>query len=357
MKTIILTFSIANSSVTDYFLQLCNKFVKDFRVVVITDRIEPHPFFVNPEIIIYKWPSLRPTTFYDFLFAFKILRRHRPELTISLFGSVNVIITVGFILRVASRQVWIRTLSSQFPQLPYKVVRKSIIYRMATNIIANSEATKLDSITLFNLTAEKVKVIPNAVGDYFDKYLPFNKSRSKIVYAGRLHSSKGVDVLLNAFNLLSPRYPELTLDIYGAGSMHQKLKEIPNTAAQAKVSFKGSVSKDKVLTAFAESVCVVIPSNTEAFGFTVIEAMSMKTCTIGANNTGIKEIIIDGESGMLFNTGDSDDLAKKIDIILLDEKLCNQLAAEGYRRFKENYDIGNAIDKAYEHFKGQICKS
>lgn len=262
MKTVILTFSIANTSVTDYFLQLCNKFTENFKVIIITDKIETHPFYINSKITIYRWPSLRPTTFHDFLFAYKIFRKYSPELTISLFGSVNVVSIVGFFIRVPRRVVWIRTLSSQFPQLQYKVIRKSMIYRMATDVITNSEATKLDCIDMFKVKANKITVVPNAVGDYYDNLEPFEKSSSKIVYAGRLYKSKGVDVLLKAFNSLSLKFPALTLDIYGAGPLHQQLKEIVSTNAEIKVSFKGFAPKNVILKAFAESVCVVVPSTT-----------------------------------------------------------------------------------------------
>ena len=226
---------------------------------------------------------------------------------------------------------------------------------MATGVIANSEATKLDCIAMFKVKVDKIMVIPNAVGDYYGLFNPSIKSNSKIVYAGRLHQSKGVDVLIKAFNSLSSKYSELTLDIYGSGPMHKELTESVNVDAQIKVRFKGFAPKNVILKAFAESVCVVVPSYTEAFGLTVIEAMSMKTCIIGANNTGIKEIIQPGITGLLFKTGDAEDLAENIELILADEISRNKLAIEGYDHFKKNYEVVHNIGLVYKHFKTLLC--
>ncbi len=356
MRNVFLTFSISNSAVTEYFLQLSNALAKEFSVIIITDRIAPHPFYIDPLIIIYKWPSSRPTKLRDLYFILKLMIRHKPELTISLFGSVNMVVIAGFIMRIPNRIAWARTLSSQFEQNSFNVVRKKIIYKMASMIVVNSSATKLDTIKVFDVAVDKIKVLPNAVVNYFNDFSDIAKNSNKIIYAGRLHSSKGVDVLIKAFNILHVSYPKLFLDILGNGPIQSDLELLPSKTASKNINFKGKFLKMEVLKAFRESFCVIIPSNSEAFGFTVIESMSMKTCTIGADNTGIKEIIKHGESGLLFKTGDAVDLARKIESVYVNVDFQNRLAEKGYVRYKKFYSTDVAIARDYEFFKNLLCK-
>lgn len=355
MKNIFLTFSISNSSVTEYFLNLCNVFAKEYLVIIITDRISPHPFFVNPSIKIYKWPSQRPTHFVDFLFIINLIYKYRPSLSISLFGSVNMMIIAGFLMRIPNRIVWVRTLSSQFERNKFNESRKKIIYNMATLLIANSNATKNDVMKIFDLSNSKIQVMANAVSDCVNDFDKNAKTNPNIVFAGRLHQSKGIDVLIKAFNILHIEYPTLTLEIIGDGALRPELEKIPLDSAKKRVIFRGKVLKGEVLKSFCESLCVVIPSTAEAFGFTVIESMSMKACTIGANNTGIMEIIQDGISGLLFETGDEEDLARKIEVIYRDENLRNYLSQGGYKRFQDHYSTQVAIKRDFNFFQKLLC--
>jgi len=109
----------------------------------------------------------------------------------------------------------------------------------------------------------------------------------------------------------------------------------------------GGKTKQEVLTAFKSSYCAVIPSNSEAFGFTVIEAMSVGTCVIGANNTGIKETIIHNETGLLFETGNSSDLANKLESIFYNVELRNKLSQNGFERFLNLYETNYAVNRDF----------
>lgn len=83
--------------------------------------------------------------------------------------------------------------------------------------------------------------------------------------------------------------------------------------------------------------------------------MSMKTCVIGANNTGIKEIIDQGSTGLVFKTGDHEDLAKVIELILTNQPLRDELANKGFLKFKEKYELKHATTATYEYLKSLLC--
>ncbi|MCX7549070.1 glycosyltransferase family 4 protein [Xanthomarina sp. F1114] len=342
---------MANST-ADYFISLSNKLSEEHRVIVITNKIRKTNISLSNNITVLKLPTNKVNSWRNFWFLYKLVRTHKPDMMISMFSFVNLFLIVGWLFRVKVRVAWIRTLSSQYAQKKYKVLRKSIIYSLSTNIITNSEATKNDTSGFFRIPKTKITVLPNSVKDYSGGLNHIKTDRNNLLYVGRLHPSKGVDILLQSFSTLSLNHPDIYLIIIGDGPLLKELVNITNSLnISDKVSFLGEKDKASVLEAYKRSYCTIIPSYSEAFGFTVIEAMSVGTCVVGANNTGIKEIIKHNKSGILFETGNSLDLAQKLEKLLLNLDYRNDLADEGYRRFKSNYENSFAINRDIKFFK------
>ena len=357
MGVCFLSFNIMNNSTTDYFIALSNRLSENNKVVVIAGRIRETNFGLNDNITVLQWPTKRSNTFKDFLFLCKLVRTNRPGMMLSIFSFVNLFLLVGWLYRVKVRVAWIRTLSDQYSQIKYKVLRKSMVYSLATDIITNSNATKLDVASFFKISKNKITVLPNSVKDYGNSLLEIATEKQNLLYVGRLHPSKGIDVLIRAFSQINKKFPDMHLDIIGQGAILNDLISLTNKlGVTEQISFLGEKNKDTVLKAYKKSYCTIIPSHSEAFGFTVIEAMSVGTCVIGANNTGIKEIIVNEETGLLFDTGDAEDLAKKLESIILDIAYRNYLAQRGYERFTSLYENSVAIKRDYKFFTELLRK-
>ncbi|GGG52991.1 glycosyltransferase family 4 protein [Bizionia arctica] len=346
MNTCFISYNIMPTSTADYFITLSNKLSETNKVVVIAGKIRETKIKLNKDITVLNWPSERPTSWKDFWFLIKLVRLYKPDMMISMFGFVNLFLIVGWLFRVKIRVAWIRTLSSQYAQKKYKVIRKSLIYSLATDIITNSQATKKDVALFFKIPERKITVLPNSVKNYKNSLQKINLDSNNLLYVGRLHSSKGIDVLIQAFSQIVQKYPNLQLDIIGQGPLLNQLIDLTKSLGLIdRVSFLGEKNKETVLEAYKKSYCTIIPSNSEAFGFTVIEAMSVGTCVIGANNSGIKEIIVNEETGLLFKTGDFDALARQLERILMDVNYRNNLANAGYSRFLNCYETTHAINR------------
>ncbi|GAA4267986.1 hypothetical protein GCM10022257_00870 [Hyunsoonleella aestuarii] len=343
------------NSTADYFISLGNELSKIGKVIIVTGKIRETNISLNPDIIVLKWPSKRPTKFKDFVFLLKIVKNYRPDMMISIFGMVSMFLIVGWLFRVKIRIAWIRTLSTQFSHKKIHILRKSIIYRFSTQIITNSTATKIDAANFYKIKKSKIKVLPNSVSDYSHLLLDIPRDNLKLVYVGRLHPEKGVDVLIRAVSILLNKNFNVHLDIIGIGNSLNMLTELTKTLQISKsVNFLGSKSKIDVLRAFKNSFCAIVPSYTEAFGYTVIEAMSAGSCVIGADNTGIKETIIDNETGLLFRTGDEIDLAIKLERVLTNVALRDNLAENGFKNFLESYENNYAIKRDFKFLKGLL---
>ncbi|QED37744.1 glycosyltransferase family 4 protein [Antarcticibacterium arcticum] len=347
MRTIFLSFTIAESSVSDYFSELSNRLAAEFQVIIITDGKKVRPEGISSKIKIFKWPSKRPTNWSDLRFLIQMVKRYRPEIMLSVFGSVNMFLIVGFLLGVKTRIAWSRTISAQFASKKSLQMRKKYVYKLATHIFANSKATKLDLVQNFGVPEIKIEVVYNAVKQPLDR--TNNIIKNKIVYVGRMHPSKGVLTLLQAMPLVISKFPDVNLVLVGGELEGKEIKDLKAKAEVLEIgksiSFLGNRPKICVLEEFSEAYCTVVPSLVEAFGFVVIESFSVKTPVVGSNTSGIAEIVRDGKDGFLFEPGNSEDLAFNLIKLLGNPELRKNFSEGCYQRFLEEFEIKKSTQK------------
>lgn len=344
-KSIFLAFSISNSSVTEYFLELANELSKTRSVYIFTDKLLEHPFDVSPEITFYSWPSPRPNKPQDFIFLMRRIRKHRPDTMLSMFGNVNIFLLTGFLMRVPKRIAWCHSISTAFEKSRAMEIRKAAVFRLATKLVANSDATKQDLIKNFSVNPNKIAVVYNAVRA--NPIPDVAVDPDKIVFVGRLHPSKGIDTLIDALAILVSEFPKLNLTIIGGhlgGNVIKKYQQqVTGLAVERNVTFLGNCEKQRVLEEFANAYVSVIPSTAEGFGLVIIESFSVKTPVIGANNSAIREIIRHEHDGLLFTTRDSADLASKLRFLLQNPDLRDIYSKQCYERFSENFELTSAV--------------
>ncbi len=209
----------------------------------------------------------------------------------------------------------------------------------------------------FGVRAEKIEVFYNAVKEYAIENPGLQ--RDKILYVGNMWSSKGVDTLLEAMPAVLEVYPEIKLSLIGGSLKGSRIKQLQKKSAELKiaanVTFLGSQSKERVLNEFAGAYLAVVPSIVEAFGFVVIESFSVKTPVIGANTSGIAEIIRNGKDGFLFQPGNPVDLSSKILKLLQNEELREEFSQNCYERFRDEFEVGCATTIVREKLKNILA--
>jgi glycosyltransferase involved in cell wall biosynthesis len=157
---------------------------------------------------------------------------------------------------------------------------------------------------------QDITIIPNFVNT--DLFFPSSTGKKEqIAFAGRLHWSKGVDTLIDAFRKFSEQNRNWKLVIMGGGEELENLKE---RAKGIPVDFTGSVSYQKVAEIVNESHIFVLPTKTmEGHPKALIEAMAAGCNCITSNVPGNIDVM--RESNMekyIFNSGNSDDLFDKL---------------------------------------------
>ncbi len=152
----------------------------------------------------------------------------------------------------------------------------------------------------------------------FDKIEPCN-----VLYVGRLSKEKGVEYILEAFPKIIEAHHSCTLNIIGDGPIKSSLLKLASDLGiEKQVLFHGRVSGDPLIEAFQKANVVVIPSIVSETGpIVAYEAMASGRPIVGSNINGIRESVVDCETGFLVEPRNSDQIAEKVIKLLSDQEL------------------------------------
>lgn len=169
----------------------------------------------------------------------------------------------------------------------------------------------------------------------------------------RLERIKGVDIALPAFAEVLKQHPDCTFTIVGDGSLRQEMETQQHKLginAQSLI-WIGSVEHSQLEKYYRQMDIVWIPSRSEGFGLTAVEAMAQGCAIVASKTGGLTEIVDDGKEGFLFQPEVSEDLASKTIQILNNNELRNAMSEKAFLKAEqygfENYQklISNLYDK------------
>lgn len=140
---------------------------------------------------------------------------------------------------------------------------------------------------------QPVCIIPNGV-DVSAFKAKSSGGRRQLLFLGRIHPVKGVDLLLHAWHAVSQRFPDWDLRIAGPDNLGYlpRMKAVAAELKLQRIEFCGPLYGEAKLRAYSESELFVLPTHSENFGMTVAEALATGTpavVTRGAPWAGLKE--------------------------------------------------------------------
>ena len=166
-----------------------------------------------------------------------------------------------------------------------------------------------------------------------------------ILFVGHLEKVKGVEYLIDAFNKIKDEFPDFKLILVGKGGERKNYQlSIINYQLQDKVEFKGELSLEQVRDIMKNCYCLILPSLSEGLGRVLMEAMALGKPVIGSNVGGIPDLIKDKENGFLTKPKDSQDLYRKMMLLLRDKDLAMQMGKRGREIVKQNFSNEKYID-------------
>lgn len=232
--------------------------------------------------------------------------------------------------------------------------RGKVIYRnlLCHRLIAISESVKREMlrcgansrklVTVYN--AIDLARFPGPAAKRFDPDCPV------IGNVARIDSrTKGQDVLIRAAAILKERYPRLRCLFAGAADKaHEKDLErlrqlVKDNGLEENVYFLGNVED---IPSFLREVDIfALPSRSEGFGISLIEAMAMGIPCVASDLDGPAEILEGGRWGALFACGDARELAEKLDAVLRDIPGSRERAREAADIRISSFDIRKMCDR------------
>jgi glycosyltransferase involved in cell wall biosynthesis len=188
------------------------------------------------------------------------------------------------------------------------------LFEHADAITAVSQSLLDDASSLYEAVRSKAQVIHNGVGSkWFQLPLDSTPETDYVLFVGRLHPIKGVDILLHAWKSVSPTFPNTELWIAGDGPDRQSLEVLAATLdLSSHVRFIGRKSENELPLLYRNSKALVLPSRREGLPITLLEAGACGTICIGSRTPGIPEIIEDGVTGYVVSQESPEDLAGAI---------------------------------------------
>jgi len=168
-----------------------------------------------------------------------------------------------------------------------------------------------------------------------------NQEEKIIITVSRLVKKNGIDILINAFNLLNTKYKiqDSKLIIVGDGKERKKLEKlVQKSGIKDRVRFLGSISPNEIPKYLSQADVFVRPSRSEGLGSAFLEAMALGLPIIGSSAGGIPDFLRNGETGLICEMENSEDLARKIKRLLEDEDLRLRVVRNGRKLVEEKYN-------------------
>ncbi len=211
--------------------------------------------------------------------------------------------------------------------------------RRARRIIAISEHTKKDIVSVFNVPSDRIDVVYPGCDSLFQRVgekavAEFRRQRGLpekfLLYLGTIEPRKNLSALITAFAKLRAEGIKLVC-AGGRGWMYEDVfQTVEELHLSRDVIFPGFVPREELPLWYSAAHAFVYPSSYEGFGVPVLEAMACGVPTITTNSSSLPEVA--GDAAHLVPPDDSDAMAVALNEILTKRDLRTQLSSSGPQR-------------------------
>ncbi|MCW4003164.1 MAG: glycosyltransferase family 4 protein [Candidatus Bathyarchaeota archaeon] len=272
---------------------------------------------------------------------------------------------------------------SMHSELLTQLDRKTMTNRLkqVDFIIGCSDHVTKKIVKCFPQFSIKCQTINNGVNIKLFKPLENKLASKRILYVSRVTPEKGLHVLIEALARVVEIFPETHLNVIGSKVMwlpeyfinlseEPKVKELLSFHAKGRsgyldylqerilelnltnnVTFHGVIPHENLISYYQNSDLFVLPSFSEAFGMGLIEAMACGLPVVATDVGGIPEVVEQGKTGLLVESGDSGALAKAILDIFSDGKMRIRMSEAARKRAVKLFSwekIANDVSQIYE---------
>jgi len=205
---------------------------------------------------------------------------------------------------------------------------------------------------------KKCEVIPIGINNsefvsdnsFFNELKNVYKGKKIIFSIGRLTYYKGFDYLIDAAKELKD---DTLILLGGTGELYSDLKnQILNANLQNKIRLLGKIPFNQIESYFklADIFCLPSVHKSEAFGVVLIEAMSLGCPQVVFNikGSGVPWVVLNNKTGLVVETINSKLLAKKLNLLISDDYLLEELSSQSIKRYNVLFKKQDMISKTIE---------
>lgn len=187
-----------------------------------------------------------------------------------------------------------------------------------------------------------IRVIPNAANFIAEKYS--DCSAKRVIAVGRLDYQKSFDRLIQVWEKVHQQMPDWRLDIFGQGEWQEMLQGmIDERGLQETLKLNGPTKN--IGQEYSESSMIVMSSHYEGFPMVMIEAMACGLPAVSFDfKCGPRDIIKEGENGLVVKDGDIDGLAEAMMTLMRDDELRKKMG-ENAKKVVEAFSEVKVMDK------------
>jgi glycosyltransferase involved in cell wall biosynthesis len=194
-------------------------------------------------------------------------------------------------------------------------------WELASAVVVNSDWSK-EALVQQDVSPERIHVVPLAYDASSSASAPFasttNDGRLKVLWLGSVILRKGIPYVMEA----ARRLPEVTFEIVGpVGITEQALDTAPPN-----MSFRGRVSRDQTMAYYREADVFVLPTLSDGFALTQLEAMAHNLPVIATPNCG--RVVRDGDDGFLVPPRDAEALVEAIATLASDRERLRHMSRQ-----------------------------
>ncbi|MES2131312.1 MAG: glycosyltransferase family 4 protein [Bacteroidota bacterium] len=300
--------------------------------------------------------------------SIKIINEACKNNKIDLVYSNTLAVLIGLIYarRNKIKHIWHVHEIIESPQIVKKIFKKLISLKVNSKIIFNSYATqafweneqagKTGSVVVWNGVSKEREPINNAIIEDIRTNL-FDVKSTDIVIAlvGRINKWKGQKLLLEAFKKIVPKADNLKLIFVGSPPPNQEiyLDDLKIKIVEDKMQDQVRIIpfQNNIWNIWQSVDIAVVPSTEpEPFGLVAIEAMLCGKPVIAANHGGLKEIVVQNETGILFEPNQVLELEKALSKLILEKDTRELMGKKGYERAIADFTLEQYVTKIK-----QIC--
>lgn len=203
--------------------------------------------------------------------------------------------------------------------------------------------------TIYNaIDLDEITSLLERPTENYRKNYNINSDDIVITFTGRLVKEKGILNLIAAVKRINEKNKNVYLFIAGNGILEKEVKKLTDD----NIILLGQITFDKIVALLKESNIFCLPSESEGFPTSVLEAVACKCFVITTERGGAKELIVNKEFGIIMNSNDSEVIYKNLINVLNDKTYIDDAIEKSYTRLVENFTWEKTAQKVCE-----ICEN